>query len=133
MKFSEKLKEAMHELELNQAQVVRLTGCSKGAVSMYLNGKIEPGEQKKRGIAVSLGLAPDFFEQEEKNVTDIVKPVSGSNIRRIRLRELSEVLGVDRDTAATIAINRELPGLYGVQTTPTNHLYFINDAIFCKV
>ena len=133
MKFSGKLKIAMQELNVNQAQIVRLTGCSKGAVSMYLSGKMEPGEQKKRGIAVSLGLAPDYFEHKESNITDAVRPTNGSNIRKVSTKELSQILGVDRGTAAKIAKNRELPGLYGVQTTPTNHLYFINDAIFCKV
>jgi len=131
--FSEKLKKAMQELELNQAQVVKLTGCSKGAISMYLNNKVVPGEQKKRGIAVSLGLAPDYFEREDAKTDDVVKPVSGNGVRKVSTRELSSILGVDRGTAAKIAINRELPGLYGVQTTPNNHLYFINDAIFCKI
>ncbi len=132
MKFNEKLKKAMQELELNQKQVVTLTGCSKGAVSMYLNGKIEPPEQKKRGIAVSLGLAPDYFEYEDATPTDIVRASTGS-IRKTSTKELAQILGVDRSTAAKIAKNRELPGLYGVQTTPTNHLYFINEAIFCKI
>ena len=39
MKFSEKLKQAMQQLRINQAQVVGLTGKSKGSISMYLNDK----------------------------------------------------------------------------------------------
>ena len=63
MKFSEKLKKAMQELNLNQAQVVGLTGKSKGSISMYLNDKTVPSEQTQSDIAVSLGLAADYFEQ----------------------------------------------------------------------
>ncbi len=133
MTFSEKLKQAMQELNLKQSQVVTLTGCAKGSISMYINGKMEPGEQKKRGIAVSLGLAPDYFEIDEKQIDEVVKPVSNGNIRKVSTKELSEILGVDRGTAAKIAINRELPGLYGVRTTANNHLYFINEAIFCRL
>ena len=132
--FSEKLKKVMQELGLNQAQVVKLTGCSKGAISMYINNKVVPDERKKRGIAVSLGLAPDYFEYEDAKVNDVVKPVSGSAIRRISTRELSKILGgVDRATAAKAAISKDFPGLYAVQTTNSHHVYFINDAIFCKI
>lgn len=69
MKFSEKLKQAMQQLGINQAQVVGLTGKSKGSISMYLNDKTTPSEQVQSDIAVSLGLNPDYFEQEETPVT----------------------------------------------------------------
>lgn len=72
MKFSEKLKQAMQQLGINQAQVVGMTGKSKGSISMYLNDKTVPSEQVQSDIAVSLGLAPDYFEQEENPV--IFKP-----------------------------------------------------------
>lgn len=38
MTFSEKLKQAMQELHLNQRQVCGMTGKSKGSVSQYLSG-----------------------------------------------------------------------------------------------
>ena len=37
MTFSEKLKQAMQELHLNQRQVCGMTGKSKGSVSQYLS------------------------------------------------------------------------------------------------
>ena len=54
MKFSEKLKQAMQQLGVNQAQVVGMTGKSKGSISMYLNDKTVPSEQVQSDIAVSL-------------------------------------------------------------------------------
>ena len=51
MKFSEKLKQAMQQLGINQAQVVGLTGKSKGSISMYLNDKTTPSEQVQSDIA----------------------------------------------------------------------------------
>lgn len=65
MKFGEKLKRAMQQLGLNQVQVVGMTGKSKGSISMYLNGKTIPPEKVQSDIAVALGLAPDYFAQEE--------------------------------------------------------------------
>lgn len=64
MKFREKLKAAMQQLNLSQTQVVGMTGCSKASISQYLSGKNTPSAEKQRDIAVSLGLAPDYFRQE---------------------------------------------------------------------
>lgn len=57
MTFSEKLKQAMQELHLNQRQVCGMTGKSKGSVSQYLSGKQIPSEDVQSAIAVALGLA----------------------------------------------------------------------------
>lgn len=62
MKFSEKLKQAMQQLGINQAQVVGLTGKSKGSISMYLNDKTTPSEQVQSDIAVSLGHDPSGID-----------------------------------------------------------------------
>ena len=80
MKFSEKLKKAMQELNLNQAQVVGLTGKSKGSISMYLNDKTVPSEQTQSDIAVSLGLAADYFEQEDSPQSFIQKVKGGLSL-----------------------------------------------------
>ena len=134
MKFSEQMKKAMQQLNITQAQVVTMTGCSKGAISMYLNDKCEPGDQKKRGIAVSLGLAADFFNQDEPDVERvIVYPSDKSGIHRITLEELTKLLGVNKETASRIAVNRDLPGLYGCKASGRKFIYIINEAVFCKV
>lgn len=69
MEFSEKLKEAMQDLDLNQKQVVGMTGKSKGSISQYLSGKQVPSEKAQSDIAVSLGLNPDYFKNEENPVS----------------------------------------------------------------
>lgn len=134
MKFSEQMKKAMQQLNITQAQVVSMTGCSKGAISMYLNDKCEPGNQKKRGIAISLGLAPDFFDQDEPDVEKaVVTPSDKSGIHRVTLKELTKMLGVNKETASKIAIGRELPGLYGCKGSGEKVIYIINEAVFCKI
>ncbi len=50
MTFSEKLKQAMQELHLNQRQVCGMTGKSKGSVSQYLSGKQIPSEDVQGAI-----------------------------------------------------------------------------------
>ena len=132
MKFSEKLKQAMQQLNLNQAQVVSLTGCSKGSISMYLNDKNAPSEQKQRGIAVALGLNADYFASDVPEAKATITPSDKSGIHRITLKDLTKMLGVDKDTASQIAINRDLPGLYGCKGSGDKNIYIINEAVFCK-
>lgn len=132
MKFSEKLKTAMQQLNLNQAQVVSLTGCSKGSISMYLNDKNTPSGQKQKGIAVALGLAADYFEADQPEPKATVTPSDKTGIHRVTLENLSKMLGVDKETASQIAINRDLPGLYGCKGSADRCIYIINEAVFCK-
>ena len=61
MRFSEKLKRAMQELQLNQIQVCGLIGKSKGSVSQYLSGKQIPSEEVQSSIATALGLSADYL------------------------------------------------------------------------
>lgn len=132
MKFCEKLKLAMQQLNLNQAQVVSLTGCSKGSISMYLNDKNTPSAQKQKGIAVALGLASDYFEADQPEPKATVTPSDKTGIHRVTLKELTQILGVDKDTASKIAVNRDLSGLYGCKGSGDKFIYIINEAVFCK-
>lgn len=132
MKFSEKLRLAMQQLNINQAQVVSITGCSKGSISMYLNDKNVPGEQKQRGIAIALGFAPDYFEADTPEPKAAVTPSDKTGIHRVTLKELTQMLGVDKETASKIAVNRDLPGLYGCQGSGNKNIYIVNEAVFCK-
>lgn len=68
MTFSEKLKQAMQELHLNQRQVCGMTGKSKGSVSQYLSGKQIPSEDVQSAIAVALGLESDYFSKSDEQV-----------------------------------------------------------------
>lgn len=69
MTFSEKLKQAMQELHLNQRQICGLTGKSKGSVSQYLSGKQVPSVEVQSSIATALGLEADYFEKLDDQIT----------------------------------------------------------------
>lgn len=47
MKFSEKLRKAMKELNLTQTQMVGLIGKSKASISQYLSDKQVPSEARQ--------------------------------------------------------------------------------------
>lgn len=138
MKFSEKLKRAMHQLGINQAQVVGLTGKSKGSVSMYLNDKTIPPEKVQSDIAVSLGLAPDYFEQEEAAVVVMPKGAEGK-IKKMLPEEAAVFLGMDKKTVRQGLQQGVFPWGYGIVTsvnpdTGKKHwTYFINAKRFAEI
>lgn len=140
MKFGEKLKKAMRELGLNQAQVVGMTGKSKGSISMYLNGKTIPPEKVQSDIAVSLGLDPDYFEQEESHVVVMPKDaVAEGKIKRMLPEDAAVFLGMDKGTVRKGLQQGVFPWGYGIVTsvnpdTGKKHwTYFINARRFAEI
>lgn len=47
MSFSERLKQAMVERNMTQAELSALTGIGKSSISQYVSGKNEPNEIRK--------------------------------------------------------------------------------------
>ncbi|CAK7008603.1 MAG: hypothetical protein ENTB_01368 [Enterocloster aldenensis] len=132
MKFSEKLKSAMQQLEINQAKVVSLTGKSKGSISQYLSGKQTPSVEVQRDIAVSLGLDPDFFEQEETKAVSL-KPSATGKIDRLLPEEVAPFLGMDKGTVRKGLQQGVFPWGYGIHTSENRWSYFINKKRFEEI
>lgn len=120
MKFSEKLKQAMQQLGVNQAQVVGMTGKSKGSISMYLNDKTVPSEQVQSDIAVSLGLAPDYFEQED-------------GIQTLTIHEVAKLMHKHTNTIALGLQQGVFPWGYAIHTSEHRWSYFINAKRFAEI
>ena len=132
MKFSEKLKQAMQQLGVNQAQVVGMTGKSKGSISMYLNDKTVPSEQVQSDIAVSLGLAPDYFEQDENPV--IFKPSKCEDgIQTLTVHEVAKLMHKHTNTIALGLQQGVFPWGYAIHTSEHRWSYFINAKRFAEI
>ena len=122
MKFSEKLKQAMQQLGINQAQVVGLTGKSKGS----------PSEQVQSDIAVSLGLNPDYFEQEETPVT--FKPSKCEDgIPTLTVHEVAKLMHKHTNTIALGLQQGVFPWGYAIHTSEHRWSYFINAKRFAEI
>lgn len=130
MIFSEKLKKAMQELGINQAQLVGMTGKSKGSISMYLNDKTVPPAKVRSDIAVSLGLAPDYFgpvDSEPK--IEITK----GKIKRMLPEEAALLLGINKETVRKGLQQGVFPWGYAIKTTEHRWTYFINATRFAEI
>ena len=131
MKFSEKLKKAMQELNLNQAQVVGLTGKSKGSISMYLNDKTTPSEKVQSDIAVSLGLAPNYFEQNDAKA--VVQKVKNGTIPELDVKIAAKLLGMNHNTVRKGLQQGVFPWGYAIHTSEHRWVYFINAQRFAEI
>lgn len=132
MNFNEKLKKAMQQLNINQAQVVSLTGKSKGSISQYLSGKQTPTEEGQKNIAVSLGLAPDYFEQDDEPVLKLASSGDGA-IKKLLPEDAAKFLGMDKKTVRQGLQQGVFPWGYAIKTSEDRWTYFINAKRFAEI
>lgn len=136
MKFGEKLKTTMQQLGLKQSQVVGMTGCSKGSVSQYLSGKNTPSTDKQRDIAVSLGLAPDYFERETVPTVitpDTPKRSNDGCIRQLPVEVAAKLLKMNHNTVRKGLQQGVFPWGYAIHTSEHRWVYFINAQRFADI
>lgn len=134
MKFAEKLKKAMQELNLNQRQVVTLTGKSKGSVSQYLSGKQIPSEDVQSAIATALGLESDYFTKDDERLVILpASEVKDGKIPRLLPEVAATYLGMDKGTVRKGLQQGVFPWGYAVQTSEHRWAYFINARRFCEI
>lgn len=134
MKFAEKLKKAMQELNLNQRQVVTMTGKSKGSVSQYLSGKQIPSEDVQSAIATSLGLDADYFTKDDERLVILpASEVRDGKIPRLLPEVAATYLGMDKATVRKGLQQGVFPWGYAVHTSDNRWSYFINAKRFAEV
>jgi len=134
MTFSEKLKQAMQELQLNQRQVCGLTGKSKGSVSQYLSGKQVPSVEVQSSIATVLGLEADYFERLDDQITILPSSeVRNGIIPKLLPEVAAKYLGMDKGTVRRGLQQGVFPWGYAVRTSENRWAYFINARRFAEI
>lgn len=134
MTFSEKLKQAMQELHLNQRQICGLTGKSKGSVSQYLSGKQVPSVEVQSSIATALGLGADYFERLDDQITILPSSeVRNGIIPKLLPEVAAKYLGMDKGTVRRGLQQGVFPWGYAVRTSENRWAYFINARRFAEI
>lgn len=134
MKFSEKLRKAMKELNLTQAQMVGLIGKSKASISQYLSDKQVPSEVKQREIAVALGLEEDYFSKLDDRVVALPSlGVRNGIIPRLSVMDAAGLMGVSHRTVCIGLQQGVFPWGYGIHTSEHKWVYFINARRFAEI
>jgi len=124
--FAEKLQSAMNELNLNQTKLSVLTGIGKSSISQYLSGKNIPTEIRQQDIAVSLGLAPDYF-------TGNLKMNFSDSIPKLLPEDAARILNVGKDMIRKGLQDGVFPWGYAVHTSENRWTYFINAKKFAEI
>ena len=134
MRFAEKLRNAMQELDLNQVQVCGLTGKSKASISQYLSGKQIPSEEVQSKIATALGLSSDYFAKADDQV--FVLPTSDIRdkvIPKLEVEKAAELLQMNHVTVRKGLQQGVFPWGYAIHTSPNRWVYFINAKRFMEI
>lgn len=131
MKFNEKLKQAMQQLGISQAQVVGMTGIGKSSISQYLSGKNVPTAERQKNIAVSLGLEADYFEKDDFTVR-LLKKNSGG-IAQIRTKDVGILMKMSHTTVEEGLKQGVFPWGYAIKTSDNYYRYFINAQRFAEI
>lgn len=133
MNFNEKLKQAMQQLNITQAQVVGMTGIGKSSISQYLSGKNVPSEDRQKNIAVSLGLDAEYFNQEEPVVAKIATSAEGDGIQRLDVSIAAKLMGMNHNTIRKGLQQGVFPWGYAIHTSENRWAYFINAIQFAEI
>lgn len=128
--FSEKLKKAMQDLGINQAQLAGMTGIGKSSISQYLSGKNVPTEERQKNIAVSLGLSQDYFSQDTIQAIPVTK---GTRIRKLMVKDAAKLLGINHQTVRKGLQQGAFPWGYAIHTSENRWTYFINAERFMEI
>lgn len=132
--FSKKLNEAMQKLNLKQKQVCGMTGKSKGSISQYLSGKQVPPEYVQKDIAISLGLSPDYFVEED--VMAVLMPkeaVSDGKIKRMKPEEVAKLMGLGINSVRDGLQQGVFPWGYAIRGKTGQWTYWINANRFAAI
>lgn len=132
MQFNEKLKQAMRKLGITQAQVVGMTGIGKSSISQYISGKNVPTEQRQKDIAVSLGLASDYFEKESA-VAKVNIKADGDSVPRVDVVVVAKLMHMNHNTIRKGLQDGVFPWGYAIKTSENRWCYFINAVSFQEI
>lgn len=122
--FAERLKYAMEQAHMSQAELSLQAGASKAAISQYLSGKNTPGMDRIKALADATGVSFDYLMGYG------TAPVAEPPVKKISVKEAARCMGKS-DQFVRIGLQRGLlPFGNAVPGTGNNWNYYINPAKF---
>lgn len=125
MSFAEKLKKLMFELNISQAQVSKLTGIGKSSISQYLSGKNEPSKNRKREIALALGVDGEYFNQFESKTI-----IQNNSVTNVPVSVVAALMGKSKEWVMQGLRDGVFPWGYAVKLTKWS--YYISSVKFTE-
>ena len=125
MKFADKLKKLMEDLDLTQGEIHKITGIGRSSISQYLSGKNEPSQMRKQEIARALGVQETYFEMFEPAAT-----VQHDGVVNVPVPLIAKLMGKSKEWVMQGLRDGVFPWGYAVKLT--NWSYFISSVKFTE-
>ncbi len=127
MKFADKLKKLMKDLGISQSKVSQLTGYGKSSVSQWVSGKNEPSAEKKKEIALALGVPKDYFDEFEAGAT-----LQNNPVFNLPIHVAARLMGKSKGFVQDGLKDERFPWGYAVKMS-TKWSYWINSKRFSEI
>lgn len=128
-KIDAKLRRLMSERGMTRAELCRLTGIPKSAMSQYVNGRHKPDAERIEAIAKALGITAWQLIDDKANAPED-KPVELTGRNKITIREAARRLGKSEDFVRIGLQRKILPFGVAVPGTGGKYSYYISPAKF---
>lgn len=126
MSFAEKLKKLMEELGISQTQLSGLSGIGKSSISQYLSGRNEPTKERKKQIALALGLQENYFNL----FSEAVEVAPNSTVVNVPVPLIAKLMGKSKEWVTQGLRDGVFPWGYAVKLSKWS--YFISSAKFTE-
>mgnify|MGYP001028214104 FL=1 len=125
MRFAKKLENLMKDLGISQTKLSNLTNIGKSSISQYLSGKNEPTEERKKQIALALGVQEDYF-----NDFDITATIQENSVVNVPILLIAKLMGKSKEWVAQGLQDGVFPWGYAVKLKQWS--YFVSSAKFTE-
>ena len=123
--FADRIKAAMSEQGISQAELSKLTGIGRSSICQYLSGKIVPAPGRKALIAEVLGVDPE--EPEPESI-----PPEEETVQRITVMKAARILHMNHVTLREGLKQGRFPWGYAVRKSENRWSYYINAKKFAE-
>ena len=126
IKFADKLESLMKDLGISQTKLSDLTGYGKSSVSQWINGKNEPSAEKKKQIALALGVQENYFNQFLETAATVQRDESVN----VPVPLIAKLMGKSKEWVAQGLRDGVFPWGYAVKLRKWS--YFISSVKFTE-
>ncbi len=127
MKFSDKLNDLMARLGISPSKLSDLTGIGKSSISQYLSGKNEPSGDRKKQIALALGVQENYFNQ----FAEIAATVQHDGVVNVPVSLIAKLMGKSKEWVMQGLQDGVFPWGYAVKLQKWS--YWVNSKKFSEI
>lgn len=127
MSFSERMKKAMSDQGITQAELSTKTGIGRSGISQYLSGKNKPGQKALTVIAGALNVSEKWLNGDIEEVE-----AATSNVINVPVSIAAKLMGVGKQFIRVGLQCGKLPFGYAVKISGNRFSYYISPKKFSE-